>query len=50
MMNFFLQQFEDVRWLAFQAGRRASVMRCVCLRFIDVFTVFPRTLGIKKQP
>jgi len=50
MMNFFLQQFEDVRWPALEGFRRASVMRCMCLRFIDVFTVFLRTLWIKKQP
>jgi len=50
MMNFFLQQFEDVRERAFWASGRASVTRCVCLRFIDVFTVFPPSMWIKEQP
>jgi len=47
MMDFFLQDFEDVRRLGLLGLRRASVTRCVCLRFIDVFTLFPRSLRIK---
>jgi len=49
MMNFLLQRFEDVRGFAFLVPSRASVTRR-CVRFIDVFTVFPRTLMIKKPP
>jgi len=49
MMNFFLQRFEDVRGSALEGSSRASVTRR-CVRFIDVFTVFPRTLRIKKPP
>jgi hypothetical protein len=48
MMNFFLELFEDVRRLELLEFHRASVTRCVCLRFIDGLTLFLTLTGIKQ--